>query len=75
MNYSVKMIRRPSANNGIRFCKYAVIVENETKKIVWDWNYRYDIAKHLEYVKNICKKINEVGDYEQWFKETYPNAI
>lgn len=75
MNYSVKMIRRPSANNGIRFCKYAVIVENETKKIVWDNNYRYDIAKHLEYVKNICKKINEVGDYEQWFKETYPNAI
>lgn len=75
MNYSVKMIRRPSANNGIRFCKYAVIVENETKKIVWDGNYRYDIAKHLEYVKNICEKINEVGDYEEWFKETYPNAI
>lgn len=75
MNYSVKMIRRPSANNGIRFCKYAVIVENDTKKIVWDGNYRYDIAKHLEYTKNLCKKINEVGDYEQWFKETYPNAI
>lgn len=69
MNYSIKMIRRPSKNNGIRFCKYAVIVEKGTNKIVTDdWNYRYDRPDHLEIVKRFCKEINEVGDYEKWLE-------
>lgn len=68
MKYEVKMIRRQSANNGRNFCKYAVIIDTESQKIVNDENLRYDIADHLALANNRCKEMNEIGDYEEWKK-------
>lgn len=75
MKYEIAMVRRPSKNNGRNYCKYAVIVEKETNKIVLDDNYRYDKPAHLEKVKNMCNAINKVGDYEKWHNQILENII
>lgn len=68
MKYEVKMIRRVSKNSGRNVCKYAVIVESESQKIVRDVNLRYDRPEHLAEAEATCKEINEVGDYDKWFE-------
>lgn len=69
MNYKIEMIRRPSKNNGLKYCKYAVICNAETGEIVRDDNKRYDRKDHLDKVKMECEEINKIGDYDEWAKQ------
>lgn len=68
MKYQVEMMRRVSKNAGRNYCKYAVIVDTETGKIVDDDNLRYDRPEHLTKVQQRCDEMNLVGDYDKWFE-------
>lgn len=47
MKYELGKIRRRSKNNGINFCQYIVIVDRDTKEVVYDdnWNINSKYSK------------------------------
>ena len=57
--YKVDFIRRRSKNNGINFCRYWVIINTETKNIVYDTDLIISKHENLNKALNICEEYNK----------------
>lgn len=55
MKYELGIIRRRSKNNGINLCQYIVIVDSETKEVVYDSNWNIN----SKYSKPSAEKVLE----------------
>lgn len=60
MKYEIANTRRRSRNNGINFCTYYVIVNTETKEIIYDNDAKVGIVHNdsEQRLRETCDKLN-----------------